>query len=327
MSQLLEAITCPVLPAPMAGGPTTPELVAAAEAAGSFGALGLGSSSVDAAREAIAACAGTRFGVNLFYPQRELTESELATARSLAAEEDAVLGDVPLNFGWQDKLDAALDGGAAVLWSMFGVFEETDIARIHAAGAEAWTTVTTPEEAQAAAARGVDVLCVQGPEAGGHRGVWDPSAEPDQRPLKELVAAVHQVTDLPLIAAGGLRTAEDVAEALTWPGVKAVSCGSAFLLSEEAGTSEHNRGLLRRGGKTVSTRAFSGRYARGLETAYTRAHPDLPLVYPYLNALLKPRRAQLDADVDYCLVGVEVEKIGGGSVAEILAHLHPNGHE
>lgn len=327
MSQLLEAITCPVLPAPMAGGPTTPELVAAAESAGSFGALGLGSSSVDAAREAIAACAGTRFGVNLFYPQRELTESELAAARSLAAEENAVLGDVPLNFGWQDKLDAALDGGAAVLWSMFGVFEETDIARIHAAGAEAWTTVTTPEEAQSAAARGVDVLCVQGPEAGGHRGVWDPSAEPDPRPLKELVAAVHQVTGIPLIAAGGLRTREDVAEALAWPGVEAASCGSAFLLSDEAGTSEHNRGLLRRGGRTVSTRAFSGRYARGLETAYTRVHPDLPLVYPYLNALLKTRRAQLDADVDYCLVGVEVEKIGGGSVAEILAQLHPNGHQ
>ena len=327
MSQLLEAITCPVLPAPMAGGPTTPELVAAAESAGSFGALGLGSSSVDAAREAIAACAGTRFGVNLFYPQRELTESELAAARSLAAEENAVLGDVPLDFGWQDKLDAALDGGAAVLWSMFGVFEEEEIARIHAAGAEAWPTVTTPEEAQSAAARGVDVLCVQGPEAGGHRGVWDPSAEPDPRPLKELVAAVHQVTGIPLIAAGGLRTAEDVAEALAWPGVEAVSCGSAFLLSDEAGTSEHNRGLLRRGGRTVSTRAFSGRYARGLETAYTRVHPDLPLVYPYLNALLKTRRAQLDADVDYCLVGVDVEKIGGGSVAEILAQLHPNGHE
>ena len=311
----------------MAGGPTTPELVAAAEAAGSFGALGLGSSSVDAAREAIAACAGTRFGVNLFYPQRELTEAELAAAQSLAAEEGAVLGDVPLDFGWQDKLDAALDGGAAVFWSMFGVFKEADVARIHAAGAEAWTTVTTPEEAQSAAARGVDVLCVQGPEAGGHRGVWDPSAETDQRPLKELVAAVHQVTDLPLVAAGGLRTREDVAEALAWPGVEAVSCGSAFLLAEEAGTSEHNRDLLRRGGRTVSTRAFSGRYARGLETAYTRAHPDLPLVYPYLNALLKPRRAQLDADVDYCLVGVEVEKIGGGSVAEILAQLHPNGHE
>ena len=326
MSNLLETITCPVLPAPMAGGPTTPALVLAAAAARSFGALGLGSASVETAREAIKDCAGTRFGVNLFCPQRELTATERAAAESLAAEEGAVLDDVPLTFGWQEKLTAALDGGAAVLWSMFGTFSDAEVQRIHSSGAEAWTTVTTPEEALVAAARGVDVLCVQGPEAGGHRGVWDPAAEPDHRPLAELVAAVHQVTERPLIAAGGVRTAADVAEALSWPGVVAVSCGSAFLLSEEAGTSEHNRALLRRGGPTVSTRAFSGRYARGLETEYTRTHPDLPLVYPYLNALLKPRRARHDEEVGYCLVGTAVEKLGGGSVAQILAQLCPNGH-
>ncbi|MGV0360881.1 nitronate monooxygenase [Corynebacterium minutissimum] len=326
MSKLLETITFPVLPAPMAGGPTTPALVRAAAAAGSFGALGLGSASVEAAQEAIDACAGTRFGVNLFTPQRELTATERAAAESLAAEEDAVLDDVPLTFGWHEKLTAALDGGAAVLWSMFGTFSDEEVKRIHAAGAEAWTTVTTPEEALVAASRGVDVLCVQGPEAGGHRGVWDPAAEPDQRPLAELVGAIHHVTDLPLIPAGGVRTAEDVAEALSWPGVVAVSCGSAFLLSEEAGTSEHNRALLRRGGPTVSTRAFSGRYARGLETEYTRTHPDLPLVYPYLNELLKPRRARHDAEVGYCLVGTDVEKLSGGSVAQILTQLCPNGH-
>lgn len=326
MPKLLETITCPVLPAPMAGGPTTPALVRAAQQAGSFGALGLGSASVEAAQRAIEDCAGMRFGVNLFYPQRELTAAEHAAAESLATEENAVLSDVSLTFGWHEKLSAALTGGAAVLWSMFGAFTTEEVERIHAAGAEAWTTVTTPEEAAAATARGVDVLCVQGPEAGGHRGVWDPAAEPDQRPLAELVAAVHDVTDLPLIAAGGLRTSEDVAAALSWPDVRAVSCGSAFLLSEEAGTSERNRELLRRGGDTVSTRAFSGRYARGLETAYTRAHPDLPLVYPYLNAVLKPRRARHDAEVDYCLVGTQVEKLNGGSVAQILGQLLPNGH-
>ena len=139
----------------MAGGPTTPELVAAADAAGSFSALGLGTCSVDAAREAIAACAGTRFGVNIFHPQRALTETEFAAAQSLAAEEGAVLGDVSLNFGWQDKFEAALEGGAAVLWSMFGVFSEEEIARIHAAGAEVWTTVTTPAASMLCACRGL----------------------------------------------------------------------------------------------------------------------------------------------------------------------------
>ncbi|WP_408930318.1 NAD(P)H-dependent flavin oxidoreductase [Corynebacterium sp. YSMAA5_1_F9] len=326
MSQLLETITCPVLPAPMAGGPTTPALVRAAESAGSFGTLGLGSATVASAQESIHACGGTRFGVNLFHPQRALTATEMAAVRDLADHEGAVPGNVSLDFGWHDKLTAALTGGAAVLWSMFGTFSAEEVERIHAQGAEAWTTVTTPEEARSAAERGVDALCVQGPEAGGHRGVWDPGAEPDQRPLAELVSAVHAVVDLPLIAAGGLRTREDVARALSWSGVRAVSCGSAFLLADEAGTSPHNRALLRRGGATVSTRAFSGRYARGLETPYTRAHAELPLVYPYLNALLKPRRAAHDPEVDYCLVGTEVEKINGGSVAQILAQLCPNGH-
>lgn len=309
----------------MAGGPTTPELVIAAEEADSLGTLGEGTSTIEAARGAISACAGHRFGVNLFHPQAPLDDAHLDHVRHLAAAEGVEVPQVDYSFGWQAKLDAALAGGAAVVWSMFGVFAPREVAHIHAAGAEAWTTVTTPAEARAAAAAGVDALCVQGPEAGGHRGVWDPAAEPDQRPLEQLVAAVHaECPSLPLIASGGLRDAEDVARALSWPGVVKVSCGSAFLLATEAGTSLHNRTLLAAGGRSVSTRAFSGRYARGLETAFTRAHPQLPLVYPYLNAILKPRRQNQDPDVDYCLVGPEAEKINGGSVAEILHHLYPN---
>ncbi|MFW9197697.1 nitronate monooxygenase [Corynebacterium striatum] len=123
-----------------------------------------------------------------------------------------------------------------------------------------------------------------------------------------------------------MRSSADVERALAWPGVVAVSCGSAFLLASEAGTSPVNRELLACGGRSVSTRAFSGRYARGLETEFTRSNPKLSPLYPYLNSMLKPRRAQKDPAVGYCLVGEEVEKINGGSVAEILHHLCPNGH-
>ena len=45
MSQVISSLSRSVIPAPMAGGPTTPELVHAAYAAGSFGTLGLGSAS------------------------------------------------------------------------------------------------------------------------------------------------------------------------------------------------------------------------------------------------------------------------------------------
>ena len=233
--------------------------------------------------------------------------------------------DPDYSFGFAEKLALALRGGARVVWSMFGTFTPEQIERIHAAGAEAWTTVTTSAEATAAARRGVDVLCVQGPAAGGHRGTWDLAATPDSRDLEELVSDVHTAApDLPLIAAGGLRTADDIATAMSWDGVGACSCGSAFLLTEEAGTSDYNRQLLRRGGQTVSTRAFSGRFARGLETQYTRSHPNLPPVYPLLNPVLKERRAQHDDAVAYCLVGTEVEKINGGTVANILNELCQN---
>lgn len=327
MSQVISSLSRSVIPAPMAGGPTTPELVHAAHAVGSFGTLGLGSASIDSARTQIEQCAGIPFGVNLFCPQEPLADAHLAAARELAQAESQPLPEPDYSFGFEEKLELALRGGARVVWSMFGTFNADHVEQIHAAGAEAWTTVTTPTEATAAARSGVDVLCVQGPAAGGHRGTWDITATPDSRPLEELVSDVHAaVPDLPLIAAGGLRTSDDIAAALSWPGVTACSCGSAFLLAREAGTSDYNRRLVRSGGRTVSTRAFSGRYARGLETDYTRSHPDLPPVYPLLNPVLKERRAQHDDAVAYCLVGTEVEKINGGTVADILNRLCQNPH-
>lgn len=256
MSALLESLKTRVLPAPTAGGPTTPRSVLAASAAGSFGALALGTASLEAAREQIAACEGEHFGVNLFCPQKPLGEDSMAAVRAMAESEGVEVPSVDYSNGWEDKLQLALDGGAAVLWSMFGTFSPGEISRIHAAGAEAWTTVTSPEEAIAAAKAGVDALCVQGPEAG---------------------------------------------------------------------TSAFNRELLAGGGKSVSTRAFSGRFARGLETEFTRVHPKLPPMYPFLNPILKPRRQEKDAAVAYCLVGEQVEKINGGSVAEILWRLCQNG--
>ncbi|WP_299139381.1 nitronate monooxygenase [uncultured Corynebacterium sp.] len=327
MSQVISSLSRSVIPAPMAGGPTTPELVRAAHAAGSFGTLGVGSASIDSARTQIEQCAGIPFGVNLFCPQDPLTEPYLAAARELAQAENQPLPEPNYSFGFAEKLALALRGGARVVWSMFGTFNSDHVEQIHTAGAEAWTTVTTPAEAIAAARGGVDVLCVQGPAAGGHRGTWDLAATPDSRGLEELVSDVHTAApDLPLIAAGGLRTADDIATAMSWDGVGACSCGSAFLLTEEAGTSDYNRQLLRRGGQTVSTRAFSGRFARGLETQYTRSHPNLPPVYPLLNPVLKERRAQHDDAVAYCLVGTEVEKINGGTVADILNRLCQNPH-
>lgn len=326
---MLEDMTTPIIAAPMAGGPSTPELVRAVGAAGGLGFLALGTTTVDDAARQMAGMDGrVAYGVNLFAAQEPL--AELGQVAALAQELELAapsVDEVDYTNGWAEKLSsifAAVEAGQgpAVVSSTFGAFSEEEVVRLHAVGVEAWVGVTTPGDAVEAERLGVDALVVQGPEAGGHRFTWSVEEEPDQRPLSELLAAVRDAgVRLPLVASGGITTPAQVAQALRLDGVVAVSCGTAFLLANEAGTSEHNRVLLTRGGITASTRAFSGRYARGLETEFTRHHPDVPPIYPYLNRMLAQWRATGDEAVAYCLAGVGVEDVRPGPATEVVDRL------
>ena len=291
-----------IIVAPMAGGPSTPALVRAAAEAGAFGFLATGALSAAQADAEMSACAGVRYGVNLFARQEPL--ASLTEVRAVAGELGVEVPAVDYSNCWEEKFAAVLRHRPAVASSTFGPFSAGEIAQLHDRGIEAWITVTNPVDAVTADALGADALVVQGPEAGGHRATWTVGEEPDARLLPELLDACRAVSDLPLIAAGGIRTPADV-RALR---ADAVACGSAFLLAEEAGTSPANRELLRGGGETVSTRAFSGRYARGLPNGHSGEHA----IYPYLRPMMK----QIGAP--YCLVGSGVDKLRAGTAAEIL---------
>ncbi|MDO5670862.1 MAG: nitronate monooxygenase [Corynebacterium sp.] len=312
-----------IIVAPMAGGPSAPALIDAAATAGSLGFLATGGAPAELLREQMAQVSGP-YGVNLFTAQAPF--DSLADVHAIAG--DRALPEVDLSNDFDAKFAAVLEAEhpPVVVSATFGPFTREQVDVLHGRGIQAWITVTNPTDAQAAAAVGADALVVQGPEAGGHRSTWSVEEAPDSRPLPELVRSVAEVVDLPLIAAGGIRDAEDAAAALGWPSVVAVSCGSAFLLADEAGTSQLNRELLAEGGRSVVSRAFSGRVARGLETEFTRNHPDIPPVYPYLVPLQAADRKQRPRELAYCLVGVGVDKLGGGPVATILARLAPEQH-
>ena len=100
-----------------------------------------------------------------------------------------------------------------------------------------YITVTSPYEAGVAVAAGADGLVVQGPDAGGHRGTFAPDMEPGTMPLIELLDRIGHAYDVPLIAAGGLASTEDVAAVLR-RGAAAAQIGTALLLADEAGTNE-----------------------------------------------------------------------------------------
>jgi nitronate monooxygenase len=162
-----------------------------------------------------------------------------------------------------------------------------------AAGITTMGTVTTVGEAETAVAHGVEAVVVQAASAGAHRGTFDPVAQPDTQPLAELLAGVRSHVDTPVIAAGGLMTAEDVNGVLR-AGAVAAQLGTAFLLADEAGTNPVHRAALHdpQFTETVVTNSFSGRYARGLRNRFIDEHgAEAPLGYPEIHYLTGPLRA------------------------------------
>ena len=158
---------------------------------------------------------------------------------------------------------------------------------MRATGAEAWVTVTSVEEARAAAH--VDALVVQGGEAGGHRGSWVDT--PDLTPIG-LHALLQLIDDgrCRVVASGGIATAAAVRAALAL-GASAAQVGTAFLRAPEAGTSQAHRDALATDAPTALTRAFSGRLARGIRNRFMDEHPDAPLAYPEIHYVTAPVRA------------------------------------
>ncbi len=118
-----------------------------------------------------------------------------------------------------------------------------ECARLQQAGITTIATVTTLAEGEMAVAIGVDAVAAQGPAAGGHRGTFDPAAAPPTQPLDQLLHAMTIGLDVPVIAAGGLMTAVDVADVLD-AGAVAAQLGTAFLLADEAGSSPVHRAAL-----------------------------------------------------------------------------------
>jgi nitronate monooxygenase len=289
----------PIVQAPLGGGPSTPALAAAVCEAGGLGFLATGYRTPDAVRSDIAELrrlTSRPFGLNIFVPGPP-SEDDEAIARyadALAGEAErqgAELGEPRHDDdGWEDKLALACDERVAVVSFTSGCPDAAEVAGLQEAGCAVWVTVTTAAEAIAAADGGADALVVQGAEAGGHRASFDDAAPGDDG-LLALLQLVRAVTDRPLVATGGIATGRGVAAVLAG-GAAAAQLGSAFMLTPEAGTSEAHREAFGRAGRTALTKAFTGRYARGIVNRFMREHEhEAPLGYPEINNLTAPMRA------------------------------------
>lgn len=282
----------PIIQAPMAGT-STPEMAAAVSNAGGLGSIALGSIDADEARRrigAVRALTDGAFNVNLFcHDPASADEARNAawieSLRPLFAEFGAVppagLRDIYRSFRVDDAMLAMLlEERPAVVSFHFGLPHAARIAALKAAGAVLLATATSPEEGRQAAAAGIDMVVAQGVEAGGHRGVFDPSDDPRfaALPLTRLLATQLAV---PVIAAGGIMDGAGVAAALAL-GAAGAQLGTAFVACPESAAGPAYRAALA-GPDAEHTRVsavISGRPARGLENAFMR-RADESAVAPY----------------------------------------------
>jgi nitronate monooxygenase len=281
--------------APLAGGPSTPELAAAVSDAGGLGFLAAGYLAPDVFAERLRRTrelTSEPIGVNLFVLEDVGVDDDAVTAYARELEPEArACGVQPGEPRFDDdrlddKLEVIVRAGVEVVSTTFGCLPAETVARLQQSGTQVWATVTAAHEARAARDAGVDALVVQGAEAGGHRGAWRDDGK--ATPLLELLASID--VGLPLVATGGIAGRDGIAAALA-AGAQSAQVGTAFLLCPEAGTSEPHRRALRTGGETAFTRAFTGRSARGIVNRFMVEHPDAPSAYPHIHHLTAPLRA------------------------------------
>lgn len=336
----LSDLNIPMIAAPMAGGASTPNLAVAVCDSGGLGFLAGGYKSPQALAEQIVEVQRRTqhaFGVNLFIPQPALNNRAAVEtyAGTLAREfPAAVFGEIDeTDDDWfVEKVAVVIDHRVPVVSFTFGLPSDDAVQRMHAAGLFLIATVTSVPEALAAVDRGVDALCVQGPEAGGHRATFNSTGEPGTLALGELLIAIRETVTLPLIAAGGIHSGGQIASLLA-AGTDAVQLGTALLRTDESGANLAHQGALvdPRFTETVITRAFSGRPARSLRNAFITAHDaSVPHEYPQVHHLTKGLRADAarrgDADELALWAGTGFREARSGPVATVLEALWADTH-
>ncbi|MGW4078239.1 NAD(P)H-dependent flavin oxidoreductase [Streptomyces asiaticus] len=218
--------------------------------------------------------------------------------------------------GWleqvaRSQLDVAFDYPVKLLANALGSPPADVVARAHDHGILVAALAGSARHARHHKEAGLDVIVAQGYEAGGHTG--------EIASMVLTPEVVRAVDPLPVLAAGGIGSGEQIAAGLAL-GAQGVWIGSLWLTTEEAEL--HSAALIRKllaagSGDTVRSRALTGKPARQLRTEWTDAweDPDGP------GPLPMPLQGLLVAEAVSRIQKYEVEPLLGTPVGQIVGRM------
>jgi nitronate monooxygenase len=305
-------LASPIVQAPMAGGPSSRELVAACSAAGALGSFGFAYTQPDEMKKQSAwvrSKTDRPFGINLFTS----AQPGQIDARSQRGALDAVAGyfrelglpaPEPVTSPYAPDLNAQLDAIEEIQPRVFTVhLSDLSTERLKSLKAKdilVGGSATCVAEAQRLEALGFDFVIAQGGEAGGHRGSYLRDPYQSLTGTLALVRLVARAIKLPVVAAGGIMDGAGIAASLAL-GAQLAQLGTAFIPCPESGAPQAHKDLLlmQKEDNTRLTEKFSGKPARGLSNRFMTemAAKDAPqLAFPAQNSITgKMRQAAAKA--------------------------------
>ncbi|WEW60015.1 hypothetical protein PRK78_005497 [Emydomyces testavorans] len=219
-----------------------------------------------------------------------------------------------------DLIQITIKHRAKLFVSAVGVPPARTIRSLHDAGILVMNMVGAPRHAGKALQAGVDIICAQGGEGGGHTG---------DIPFSVLIPAVVDATrnyrspltgQRPLVvAAGGINDGRSLASALML-GASGVWVGTRFVAAEESGASRlHKEAVVNAGfNETVRTLVVSGRPLRVLPNEYIKEWERRPEEIKRLTEsgtvpLVKDMEDGKDVDIPFLM----------GQVAALVKEIKP----
>ncbi|KRX07416.1 hypothetical protein PPERSA_03249 [Pseudocohnilembus persalinus] len=316
LQKISQYLKYPLIQAPMAGGSITNEIITEVTKQGCLGSLATGlmkpEQVYNQVKQLNKLMNNVPYNINLFVPefQNKANRQQIENVWKILKQYDNSLGDlegrkIPLQYqtDFGEILDIVVKNKNKIVSFTFGCLEGSEIERLKRKN-EAFImgTATNLKEAIYLQDQGVDAIILQGSEAGGHRGSFLFNKGENQQNKPELIQLEDLVGEIiPIIASGGISNKNQIQNYMA-QGVDGVSIGTMFLTTKESGIKAKNKNILLENkniGTTIS-RCYSGKYARSLNSSFTKnMEKHLDELLPYNIQLKLTQYANTQSDREY----------------------------